>query len=294
MHPHFLVIGAQKAGTTWLDRNLRQHRQIWLPPEKEIHYFDLPRFLPFATLLVAPISKARHWAKARLKRDWAKVRSAEQTLSWYSRYYFAPRTDRWYRSIFAPASDQICGETTPRYATLPTKVIARIHNMMPDLKIVYILRDPIDRMWSDAAMFRTPRFAGPKDPRNSCRRAFLENQGNIRHSLYAANLSAWESCYEPTRICVIFQDDIASRPDFVLRTVTDFLGIEPMQASQMARRRINCGDYRPIEAEEEALLAARLIEDLRSLVLRTPNEHAQTWLARVEAVLRRNGHKHEC
>ena len=40
MFPDFIGIGAQKAGTTWLDRNLRAHPQIWMPERKELHYFD--------------------------------------------------------------------------------------------------------------------------------------------------------------------------------------------------------------------------------------------------------------
>src|SRR5947207_15540157 len=39
--PHFLCIGAQKAGTTWLYENLRVHPQIAVSPRKEEHYFDL-------------------------------------------------------------------------------------------------------------------------------------------------------------------------------------------------------------------------------------------------------------
>src|ERR1700749_4313420 len=38
--PDFLCIGAQKAGTTWLDSNLRRHPDVWLPPLKELHYFN--------------------------------------------------------------------------------------------------------------------------------------------------------------------------------------------------------------------------------------------------------------
>jgi hypothetical protein len=41
--PHFIGIGAQKAGTTWLYRNLQEHPEVWLPPEKELHYFDEKR-----------------------------------------------------------------------------------------------------------------------------------------------------------------------------------------------------------------------------------------------------------
>jgi hypothetical protein len=42
MYPNFLGIGAQKSGTTWLHDNLARHPQVWLPPVKEIHYFDRP------------------------------------------------------------------------------------------------------------------------------------------------------------------------------------------------------------------------------------------------------------
>ena len=38
--PHFIVIGAQRSGTTWLHRVLSQHDQLWLTPVKELHYFD--------------------------------------------------------------------------------------------------------------------------------------------------------------------------------------------------------------------------------------------------------------
>jgi hypothetical protein len=38
--PNFLVIGAPRAGTTWIERHLRQHPQIFLPERKELHFFD--------------------------------------------------------------------------------------------------------------------------------------------------------------------------------------------------------------------------------------------------------------
>ncbi len=40
LYPDFVGIGAQKAGTTWLYHNLRAHPEIWMPPRKEIHYFN--------------------------------------------------------------------------------------------------------------------------------------------------------------------------------------------------------------------------------------------------------------
>ena len=44
--PSFLGIGAARSGTTWLHENLRHHPQVWVPPAKELHYFDLLRHGP--------------------------------------------------------------------------------------------------------------------------------------------------------------------------------------------------------------------------------------------------------
>src|SRR6478735_11126174 len=38
--PDFLCIGAPKTGTTWLYKHLSRHPEIWIPPVKELHYFD--------------------------------------------------------------------------------------------------------------------------------------------------------------------------------------------------------------------------------------------------------------
>ena len=38
--PSFLCIGAQKAATSWLHKNLLEHPDVWMPPLKELHYFD--------------------------------------------------------------------------------------------------------------------------------------------------------------------------------------------------------------------------------------------------------------
>lgn len=287
MYPDFLIIGAQKAGTTWLDRNLRTHPQIWLPPEKEIHYFDLPRPLPFAALLLAPVRAARSWTKARLERDWAKVRSGEQKLSWYLRYYFLPRTHRWYRSLFTPSPGQICGETTPRYATLPEAEIARIKKLMPHLKLIYLLRNPIDRMWSDLAMFQRPRFGGRglRRAENDTVRKFLANKENLAHSRYAQNLARWEKYFGPECIFVGFQEEISNHPDNLLRRILDFLGVATSASADFPRAadRINSKKYPPIRPRMAQHLAARLYADTAALHERLQTPETAAWLRHNEA-----------
>lgn len=288
MYPDFLVIGAQKAGTTWLDRNLRTHPQIWLPPEKELHFFDLPRPLPFVALLVAPMRAARHWTRARLARDWAKVKTGEHSLSWYVRYYFLPRTQRWYRSLFTPRAGQICGETTPRYATLPEAAVKRIQRMIPDLKIIYILRDPIDRMWSDLAMFQRPRFGGRglRQADDKTLRSFLAASENLAHSRYAANLARWGKYFPDKRIFLGYQEEIKQQPEDLLRRLYAFLGISTdLPASyDRANERINSKKYPPIRPGLARRLAAHLAADTQAIDAKIGNSHTAAWMRRNEAL----------
>jgi hypothetical protein len=287
MYPNFLVIGAQKAGTTWLDRNLRCHPQIWLPPEKEIHYFDLPRPLPFAALLLAPVRAARSWTKARLERDYAKVKAGEQSLSWYLRYYFLPRTQSWYRSLFKPGPGQICGESTPRYATLPDATVEKIHRMMPDLKLIYLLRDPIDRMWSDLAMFQRRRFGGRGLRRADAKtmRRFLAERGNLAHSCYADNLERWQKLFPAQQIFTGFQEEIRDNPEDLLHRIFVFLGVDPAEAASLPRASelINSKRYPRIRPRLARHLANKLAEDTAALHRRMNTVQTAAWMEHNQA-----------
>jgi hypothetical protein len=298
MYPHFLVIGAQKAGTTWLDRNLRTHPQIWLPPEKEIHFFDLPRPLPFAALQYAPERAVRHWARHRLRRDLAKVERSEQTMEWYRRYYYAMRGWSWYRSLFTPGTGQICGEATPRYAVISRRKIASIRRRMPHLKIIYLLRDPIDRMWSDLAMFHDQRFggAGTGTVSDAADFAFLARRRNLQHSRYEENLRNWAASFPHDQIFVGFLEEVSTQPDQLLQRIFTFLGVAPdHQASDgLVRGKINVANYPTVPNNIAKQLAGNLETDLRALHQRLQSPQTGAWLNRMEALLTDRARKEDC
>lgn len=287
MYPDFLVIGAQKAGTTWLDRNLRDHPQVWLPPEKEIHYFDLPPLLPFAALIGAPVRAARYWTRARLERDWVKVKEGSQSLKWYIQYYFFPRTNFWYRSLFQPSAGQICGEATPRYATLNDNKISRIRKIMPNLKLIYLLRDPLDRMWSDMAMFQRPRFGGPgmNKSNEETIRNFLVNPQNLAHSQYDQNISIWLKYFNADQMFIGFQEEIRESPKELLIRLAKFLGIdsEGFGTFQNAEERINSKNYRKMGKHIERYLADQLARDVANLDGRLGSPFTKAWKMRIES-----------
>ena len=103
MYPDFLGIGAQKAGTTWLHRSLQAHPQIWMPREKELHYFDEKIRLNGGlwSRLRGDRPADMRWRrqfKARFKRPPKKL--SWQDVAWDLRYFFGRPSDEWYASLF--------------------------------------------------------------------------------------------------------------------------------------------------------------------------------------------------
>ena len=146
MYPDFIGIGAQKAGTTWLYRNLRAHPEIWMPKEKEIHYFDEKIKLKDGlwSRLRGEDPADQRWrrqAGVRIKR-FPKGFSL-QDLAWDLRYFFGRPDDEWYASLFEQGRGKITGETTPDYSILDREMVAHVHDLMPRAKIVFMVRNPI-------------------------------------------------------------------------------------------------------------------------------------------------------
>ena len=134
--PDFLVIGAQRAGTTWLHRVLQQHPNLWLPPVKELHYFD--KLETKWTILDAK-ERRRVGFRGLLRID-----------PWFFRYWLIRRSDAWYEGLFRGAQRKglLTGEITPAYATVDEGVLRRIQRTNSKIKLVFVMRDPVERAWS--------------------------------------------------------------------------------------------------------------------------------------------------
>lgn len=289
MIPDFLVIGAQKSGTTWLDRNLRSHPQIWLPPEKEIHFFDFPPLIPFYFLLFAPEHSIRHWAKNRMLRDYRKVRAGQQTALWYMRYYFFPRTKSWYVSLFTPNANQITGETTPRYSILGEKKLAKVRDLMPNIKIIYLLRNPIDRMWSDVAMYHSERFGyeGLHTVNEEQVVKFLQDSKHLASSRYLKNLEQWEKFYPSSQIFVGFYEQVRDTPKQLIKTIYQLLGVDSSEQSipLTVTNKVNVHLYPKMPDHIAYVLAQLLIDDIKKLHQRFNNQYTAEWLESAQKYL---------
>ncbi|RMH88590.1 MAG: sulfotransferase [Calditrichaeota bacterium] len=289
MFPDFLCIGAQKAGTTWLSRNLPYHPRIWTPPIKALRYFNEPSRTPLIFRAFSTHRRNERWrslAKYRLYN--LRNIHEEQHLRWFLRLFFFPRTDKWYASLFTPGPGQVAGEVTPAYARLDEAVVARIHSLMPGVKIIYLLRDPIERLWSQAAMhFSNRGYDNLLNVPEMELQAFLNRKNANLNSQYPEVLRRWETYFPSEQIFVGFFDKLREDPAGYLKDIYRFLGVEaedryiPPQVAQ----KHNARTYPPIPDHLARMLAERYYGDIESLHRRFENPYTARWLKRARNFL---------
>jgi hypothetical protein len=235
--PDFLIIGIRKGGTTSLHRYLRQHPLVRAPNRrKEARYFDA------------------HWGHGRL---------------WYRTFFPLAKEQR--RHVAEVGRPFLSFESTPNYLYWP-EVPERVARVLPDAKFVAVLRNPIDRAFSDyQSLVATGREHRTFDEVVRAELAEHESgryrpvphqktqQGSMGHllafGLYADALERWWRHVDPARLLVLVSEDLFADEAATVRRVTDFLDLPPFPGHDFDAR--NLGGY-----EEGVDLATR--ERLRS------------------------------
>jgi ubiquinone/menaquinone biosynthesis C-methylase UbiE len=197
--PGFLGVGSQKAGTTTLHHLLCSHPDVFVPPEKEVHYFSL-------------------------------------------------HTDRgadWYLENFAAARpDQVCGEISPYYLFHP-EAPKRIHDLMPDVKLVVLLRDPVERALAgyfhsrrlgledlpieEAFDRETQRLANAATALSTPGGRHLAHQhhGYVARSRYDEQLDRFMASFGRQQLLVLRSEDLFTAPQTVWQRLQGFLELKP-------------------------------------------------------------------
>lgn len=295
--PDFLGIGAQKAGTTWLWENLKQQPKIWLTPQKELHYFDRSSSYPSPSYLADKYLPSRLLGKqdynilfremltrditqAFEQRDWQK-------LHWYLRYYLGIYNDAWYLSLFTQGQGKIRGEITPAYSILNSQDVQHVKKLMPDLKIIFLLRNPIDRAWSSLRYeWTVGRFHAIDDL--SYIKAFIDSPSQILRGNYLRTLEIWNSCFSERQIFVGFFDDIIDRPQNLLVDILKFLGVKNSEIDTtkfLWNRKVNVAEKKEIPQEIEYYLTQQyypMLEKLSEFL----GGASEIWLKKAEKFLK--------
>lgn len=238
--PAFMCIGPEKTGTSWLYENLKSHPQVYLPPIKELRYFWENAFLPNQDITKRLTNP--HWHNG-LYRNHLKKRvdfyhecqtelSKENSelvnqLIWDFKYLLLPHNDDWYFSLFADSKEKISGDITPLYYQLPDQEIQHIRNILPDLKIIILLRNPIDRAWSKAKM-NLCQHQGRK-LKDVGKEEFYNNFSKEYEQLpsYVSLIKKWKKYFQDQNIYIGYYDKLVAQPSQLFDDICNFLALDP-------------------------------------------------------------------
>lgn len=227
----FIGIGAQKAGTTWLWRMFRQLSEFTLPPIKELHYFNRDRKYIYSNKLSEPRLTKRltdiNWIKHVIKDSTLRIKGADaDKLKWLYHWYFSTYNDEWYLSLFKQFKG-ITGEITPDYAVLDDVDIRKMRDLIPNVKIIYMLRNPVERAWSHY------RFAvgkgnlkvpddGPS--KSKVMHDFFNSGAQDLRSDYMRTITNYKRYFPASQILICFYDAVQETPEVLLNDIVHFLG----------------------------------------------------------------------
>lgn len=238
MNKLFLCVGAAKTGTTWLYKNLDRNPALFFAPEKEINYF-FSRHGWFDRLT----DKHR---QEKCERFEANGNPAGPLFpfkrDWYRDYASGPIGPDWYRKLFeaTPSGAWAC-DFSPSTSLISGEGWREVADFAPEVRIVYIMREPLDRLWSHAkfhAQFvgRLDEFASMSvDEMNE----FIEKASLAVDGDYGSHLARIYEVLPRKRVLVIDYAEIGERPYRVLRRVERFLGAPKSDWAPAQKERVN-------------------------------------------------------
>ena len=208
--PDFIGIGGHRCGSTWLSIQLREHPDVFMPPTKELQFFSR--------------KWERKWYSPLLRNSTGLSRAA------YARYFSS-----------SEAKGKIKGEITPAYSILLPSNISKIKAVLPEVKIIYVIRDPVDRVWSHIR----------KDYESATGRVLLEATDRMlidfirrrevtARTEYSKSLENWLQVYGEESLYVFQYEDIRSDPQGMINTVYSFLGLRSHSVDkEILKKRVN-------------------------------------------------------
>jgi hypothetical protein len=250
--PDFLIIGAQKAATTALYAYLRWHPGITGPSFKEVSFFD------------------RHYSRGE---------------RWYRGHL--PAQPRLWAIERRHGEEALVGEASPSYLFHPLAP-GRVAALMPDAKLIAVLRNPVDRAFShyqhevalgreslsfeDALDLERERMRGELERMTSDPAYFSYPWWNFTYAArgrYAEQLDRWYEHFPREQLHVIISEELLDNPSGIYRQTLDFLGARPHELSSFPK--IFAREYSEMEPATRERLEREFSE---------PNERLRELLGR--------------
>jgi len=148
--------------------------------------------------------------------------------------YFCHSYDRplsWYESLFPEKKDAALGEASTHYTKYPIHqgIPARIHDVLPSVKLIYLVRDPVERIVSQYVHKRSHDEETRSLP--DCLE-LKETNPYIAYSSYAEQVKQYRSYFEDEQILVVDAHKLKHERQKTLAGIFDFLGVKPLQLDE--------------------------------------------------------------
>ena len=189
--PNFLIVGVQKAGTTSIYNYLQEHPQIFMSPVKETNF---------------------------LEKDWENLPPEQQNKNGIV-------TVEKYAELFRDVKDEkAIGEASPNYLFHYESSAARIKKYVPEAKLIVVLRNPVERAYSDHLMHLRDAigYRSLSDQiKYSSHKSFI-----LRKGFYYLPLKYYFDRFGREQIQVFFYDDLCKDPQNFMQEMYQFLGVD--------------------------------------------------------------------
>jgi hypothetical protein len=278
--PDFICVGIPKAGTGWLFDQLDAHSDFWMPPVKEILYLgkDQPR-LKFANQTGDQNSRKRQ--ERLLHREIADAR--DQGFMDHARACNGqPGSLDRYAGLFRFKGNLLSGDISPPYWSIAAPEIADIASRFPALKVILLVRDPVDRAWSRiATLHHGGQIDGAMLNDEQSFRRYIKITPNAGAVLATEVVRRWRENAPEIAFHTILFDDIVNAPDKAVREVLKFLGTDPEKKTAAIPADYNrkAGDRLAMTGTARAVLVKHFTKELRTGA-KLFGSHAQSWAAK--------------
>lgn len=243
-----LGVGCQKGGTSWLHKYLHRHPNCNFGFRKEYHVFDAlhlkgeKRFRKKAVRSLATLTD-------QIIDGRVKLRGAGRPFNQLRLVNFYRNVDTYFEYFHSLAHSspdlKVVGDITPSYAGLPESVFRQIKEALEardfNIRVVYLMRDPVERLFSATRMSLRDRKAKGREDIMSENEMFLEQFSGAkaeRRTRYEDTIRTLDSVFEPDQLYYGFYEDLFTNQR--VQEIVNFAGV-PFVSPNFSER-VNSSD----------------------------------------------------
>lgn len=287
-------VGAQKAGTSWLFDQLQKSRDVHGGFVKEMHYFDtlyLPSDQNHSTTRLETLNALTKSIKPGFAPGNAKRLRQIRQVTHQLACFGAEKGDHkeYVRSLIeGRTTERALLDFTPSYSGLPVEGFKDMASLGAT-KFIFVLRDPVSRMWSQIRM-RTKMLGTAKDDEDFHRISVeharhlkeINRYPNIFRANYVRTIERLEQAVPTEDIKYVFYEDMFQQD--TIDHICAFLDVGPVAID--AEKQVNLGKAIPLDADIRALIGAELRVQYDGIMKRFGDAVPQKWhdtLAKIDS-----------